>query len=78
MLAPEKLFKKKNTLSQPGANLILFMNLREVMGSGDKYFHRHILKPLENSLPLRAIDALSYLYPQGTNVYCCGLQEKGY
>lgn len=48
------------------------------MGSSNKYFHGHILKPLENSLPLRAIDALSYLYKQGTNVYCCGLQEKGY
>lgn len=48
------------------------------MGSGNNYLHGHILKPLENSLPLRAIDALSYLYKQGTNVYCCGLQEKGY
>lgn len=54
------------------------MKLREVMGSGNNYFHGHILKPLGNSLPLRATDALSYLYKQGTNVYCCGLQEKGY
>uniref|UniRef100_A0A8C2T895 Uncharacterized protein n=1 Tax=Coturnix japonica TaxID=93934 RepID=A0A8C2T895_COTJA len=35
------------------------------IGSGTRYFHKSILKPLENLLPLK-----------GTTTYCCGLQDK--